>query len=169
MLGPVPLDLLKRVQRDVAMRSVKIEGYAHPNEWCGYVFRAGGTFDYVMAEGAIGGGVVMDVPPNSIAQFHSHPPGFGFALGSADSLYLNRASSSLSKHRPGDVQGWAAVDGIWRVHGIRYAYVFGPTEINLYDLAALTGDPMDIHNCVTILSGADVRWPLHEAYAAALS
>lgn len=169
MLGPVPLDLLKRVQRDVAMRSVKIEGYAHPNEWCGYVFRAGDTLDYVLAEGDIGGGRVMDVPLHSVAQFHSHPPGFGFAPDSADSHYLNRASSSTSKHRTGDVQGWAAVNGIWRAHGIRYAYVFGPTQINLYDLSALTGDPMDIHKYTTVLAGADVRWPLHEAYAAALS
>ncbi len=106
----------------------------------------------------------MTVPAGAVAQVHSHPPGFGFSLDGADSLSLNRASSSPSAQRPGDVQRWAAADGIWRGWNIRYAYVFGPTQVNMYDLTQITGDPQDIHKFTTVLSGADVRWPLHAAY-----
>jgi len=161
--GPLPLSLLKEIQTRIAAVSVRVPGYAHPNEWASYVWVQDGAFRYNLVEGTNNSGAAMLVPPGSIAQVHSHPPGFGYALDGMDSTYLNRASSSLSPTYPGDVQRWVALNGIWRAYKIQWAYVFGPTQVNCYDLSKLTGVQADIMAFTTVLSGADVRWPLHEA------
>ncbi len=163
--GPIPPAMLKAIQAEIAANSKKQPGVVHPNEWSGFVWKkTDGTLAYEVREGTNAQGAAMTVPAGAVAQVHSHPPGFGFSLDGPDSLSLNRASSSPSAQRPGDVQRWAASDGIWRGWNIRYAYVFGPTQVNMYDLTQITGDPQDIHKFTTVLSGADVRWPLHAAY-----